>query len=322
MAHDLFDMRYFGRKPAWHNLGTVFTDNPDLVDSFTRGRLDYEFKLENTFSVVDGNYVEFPERKMIVRLPTDTDPNYVPIEVVSADYSLIQNMEIAQTFNALSKRWPVETVGALGKGETIFVTLDCGEIEIAGELVKKFFLITDNKTGLRQTNIAYVPFQVVCANTLKSGLAQASLNLSVKHNQGNLEKLGKISNIAEELQAKADSVNELFGSMTKVGISQEEFKELVEKVLYIEPEEPENVTEAFLKLKEKVRVEQETVVKLYEEYSDTRSGLAGNLFGAWSAIVDHEDFKPGRGNSKYKDALFGKRADKKAQAFTALAKKM
>jgi hypothetical protein len=339
MAHDLFNFRYFGRKPAWHNLGKVFEpgQEPDLIDAFKIGRLDYEFGVwpvqmypsndffEKNFPgyTFDGNYTEWPERKVIVRYPTPDDPQIVPMDIVSDDYSIIQNMEIAAMFNDLSKRWTVETVGALGKGQTIFATLNCGEVEIGGELIKRFFIINDNKTGLKQTNIFYAPFEVVCSNTLRFALEQSSLTVNVKHRKGNKEKIQEIANIAEALDVKAKAMDGLFGDMVKVRFSLNEFDELVKNVLYPEPIKPLEVTDEYLKLLAKAQEEQRVVIELFQEYGDTRPGLAENLFGAVSVVVDHEDFKPGRGNSKYEQTIFkGARLEKKTQAFQYLVSKL
>lgn len=328
MAHNLFNKRYFGRKPAWHNLGEVMKpgENPDLVEAFTRGKLNYNFQVVDILAVADGNYVEFPDRKMVVRNPTDDDPVYRPIEIVSDHYSIVQNMEIAQMYNELSKKWPVETCGALGKGETIFATLDAGIVEIAGEEVKRFFLITDGKVGNLKTTIAYTPIQVVCQNTLNSGLAAADLKMDIKHFQGNKQKLQEIAEIAERLEDNAKFVNSLFGDMTKVKFSVDQFKELCEKVLFPAPEIPAKdsgieVTDEFMEARNKILLQQKECVLVYQEYNDTRKGLAQNTFGAYSAVVDYVDFQPGR-NSKtggrYYSSLFGDRAKTKQTAFSNL----
>lgn len=341
MPDGIWNARYFGRTPAWHKLGEVFgvNENPDLVEAYTRGRLNYRFGLaEITFQPdpefystnlgfeysYNGELIPFEDQMVVFRYPTQDDPNFVPVGIVSKDYGLIQNMEIAQFFNGLSKKWRVETVGALGRGETIFTTLDAGEVEIAGEPMKLYYIITDNKIGLRQTSCMFAPHMVVCQNTLKTAFLESKLTIDIKHRTGNKEKLEKIATIAEKLVDNANNIVNLFGNMAKVPFPASEFEKMVKEVLYPLPPQPEEgieVTEEFVKLVDKIKVEQAQVVELYQEYNDTRPGMANTLFGAGNVISDWEGWgKVGRGSTKQREYIFGKRGDKVASAFTYLSK--
>ena len=132
MAHNLFGSRFLGRQePAWHKLGEVFTDPISVSDAVLQAGLGYEVHLENLY--VGDDYTPIPSHKAIVRQPTDDDPQRQVFGLASNSYKIIQNTELGKILDPLAKTWPVETVGALGKGETMFLSLDAGEHTIKTE---------------------------------------------------------------------------------------------------------------------------------------------------------------------------------------------
>ncbi len=149
MAADVFGTRFYAsRKPAWHSLGKVFDDPTMTAErAFTDAGMDYEFSLEELTYEYKG--VRIPTGKYgIVRAPTTDDPTPYMAGVVQSTYKMLQPMAIARLIDAgIAGAMPVETVGALGKGETIFATLDAGVSDIKGEEIKLYFLVTDTLDG-------------------------------------------------------------------------------------------------------------------------------------------------------------------------------
>ena len=55
MSASIFGSRFSGsRTPAWHGLGTVFTDKPSASEAFTRTGLDYPYIEAPVLAHVDG----------------------------------------------------------------------------------------------------------------------------------------------------------------------------------------------------------------------------------------------------------------------------
>jgi hypothetical protein len=334
MAHNLYGNRaMFAKEPAWHQLGIVTLDkNKTLKDFMKESGNDYPITIETIPNIfVNGHEVDMSSRVIVVRHANGDDPTYQMLEVVSDDYSLVTNQMLVDWYNELSLTYPVETMGSLGKGETFFFTLDSGEVEINGELVHQFFLVTDNKIGTQKTRIAYTPVRVVCQNTLTSGLKAAQLDVQIPHRTGNKEKLQQIAGIALNMKKRAEEVNKLFGIMGKSYINLADFKKIIIETIY--PESNKSVdTPIILVLddevfnddiykKSKAQEDQLAVIELFQKYNDESStNLKGSLWNAWNAVTENEDWKKGRGKGQFVSSLFGARADVKATAFNAFAK--
>jgi len=322
----------FYKVPAWHMLGiTTQEKNKTLKDFLKESGCDFPITVQPIPNIfVNGIEVDMSDRVAVIRHPNGDDPTAVLLEVVSNDYSLITNQMIVEWYNDLSLTYPVETMGALGRGETFFFTLDAGEVEINSELVHQFFLVTDNKIGLQKTRVAYTPVRVVCQNTLTSGLKAAQLDIQIPHRTGNKEKLQQIAKISIDMKHRADEVNKLFGIMGKSYINLADFKKLVIETIY--PDTNKEVETPILVLDDdlfsadsykqsKAKEDQMAVIGLFEKYNDeSNPDLKGSLWNAWNAVTENEDWKRGRGKGQFVSALFGARADVKANAFNAFAR--
>ena len=78
----------------------------------------------------------------------------------------------------ISEKFPVETVGAIGQGEKIFVSLDAGGSKIAGEDHELYWLITDHRDGTGAMTMAFTPVRVVCQITLITGLRNSKVSVN------------------------------------------------------------------------------------------------------------------------------------------------
>lgn len=190
MAHELFGSRFYGNRiPAWHGLGTVFTGKKSAVEAITEGGLDYQ--VEKCPILIRSRWGEVETGQVaVVRQPTADDPQPRQFAVVNGDYGLLQNMEIAEMFNDISLEWPVETAGALGHGERMFLTLQVGGAEIGGSETKNFFFIYEAKDGSGAISIKYTNVRVVCNNTVMMALGDSFDAIKLTHTADVKERLG------------------------------------------------------------------------------------------------------------------------------------
>ena len=339
MAHNLYgDRLVLAGEPGWHFLGTVVPRSTKLrlKEAMKVSGNDYPITIVSLPNLVmaDGKEVDMSSRVAIVRHPNGNDPTYQMLEVVSTDYQLITNQELVNWFDELSGHFPVETMGSLGKGETFFFTLDAGEVEVNGELVHQFFLVTDNKVALQKTRIAYTPVRVVCNNTLISGLAAATMDIAVPHRTGNKDAIQEMAGVAENLIKRQEEVNKLFGVMGKTYISVNEFKDICTNILYPDKSSTSDEDEAIevkipsladrlfnIDKRTKDVKDRELVYQLAEKYNDeSPTELKGSTWNYWQATVEWADWRKGRGDGQYRSAIFGQRANEKVKAFNELAR--
>ena len=327
MSHELFGERFMARgEPGWHGLGTVFPADRKmtLVEAAHEAGVAYETKLVPVYAQVGEDLLEIDGRMAVVREPLGDEQYWQPLDVVSSNYKLVNNLDFCQTFDELSQIYPVETIGAMGNGERMFAALDAGMIDVKGDVIHQFFTMYDEKTGRSATKLFYTPVRVVCQNTLRMGIEQATLTLNVAHTSGNQKKLERIAELAINMNQRMQSINQLFMNMAVTPFNLDEFKRAVARIYPVPPEPEEltiiNVSEEFSKLGDSMRQHQEAAVELFGKWNDEQPKLANTQWGAYNAVVELEDWKKGRGLGQFSSALFGERANTKMLAYDVISK--
>lgn len=319
-------MDYFTARgdPGWHMLGTVFSrqEQVTLMEAGGRTGMNFRSELHPVFVQVDDLLLPMPSHMAIVRPPLKGESQPVPMEVVGKNYQLVSNDHLFEMFDELSKIFPVETIGVLGNGERVFIALDAGFVDVKGDPLHQYLTIYDEKTGRSATKIILTPVRVVCANTLRMSIAEATLTVNVAHVRGNLRKLEATAQLAMDLQHRMDATHELFGHMAVTPFSKDDFAKAV-AMLYQLPPKPEdakviNVNTDYDKLAQNQLAHRDKALELFEKFNDEQPDLASTQWGAYQAIVELEDWKKGRGTGRYSSALFGERAEKKMDAFSLI----
>ena len=345
MTHNLFGDRFLGaRQPAWHGLGNVFMDPISATEAVTKANMDYKV-VKTPLTSVFNNVVVDSGKVGIWREPTTDDPTYRYFGIASAEYNILQNMEVAEVINPLTDTWAVETIGAIDQGKTFFMTLYAGEAEIHGERVKQFFLITDTRDGGTSLKIAFTPVRVVCQNTLVSGLKQASISSAVTHDQNfggvltaRVNLLGRMQDALTQTMASFEALanaaitlgdaRDIFASAyplpprAKKSMLLDEFDAITGPdmlgVLYDEASKSNETWNYYCNRAEGF---QQGAMDCYTRLCDEYPGIAGTAWGAYNAVVEFADFREGS-ESVPQSALFGTRAGEKKRAFAMASTKI
>lgn len=342
MTANLFGSRFVGiRQPAWHGLGKVL-DNPVPATQAVR-EADMDFSIIKSpmyASIQDGTGVVKvnTDKVGIFRTPTPDDPTYRFFGTASDDYAIMQNMEIAEVVEPLTKLWPVETIGALGKGETIFMALDAGDAEVHGEAMKQYFLLTDTRNGGTSMKIAFTPVRVVCQNTLVSGLRSSIVSSALTHTPNVAKQLSARVDLLQKMQQALSSTMATFEQLASAAITENDAKAIFEAA-YPMPSRSKKIDlldgfdnttgpEMLGALYDEATIAQETwlyycgrveafrdgAMANYQRLCDEHTGVAGTAWAAYNAVVEFADFRFGS-NSVQESALFGARAAEKKRAF-------
>ena len=343
MAANIFGERFFGkRQPAWHRIGTVMDTDATVTEAMKYVDVDFQIYTTPTYiSLPDGTQVE-TDHNAIVREPTTDDPQHRILSVVGGDWTPIQMQDLANFLDPISEKYPVETLGALGHGEKIFLTLDAGESAIAGEHHKLYYLITDHRDGRGALTIAFTPVRVVCQNTLTTGLNQAKVSVSLSHNKmikadtqwytsifnsmlsaqdqvvAQMNQLaeweledGEVNKILNSAYPKASPPRrlKLSNGITEDDVPRETWLKIMNDTKHLRDEYDKRVERV-----EKIRA---GALERFHAFNDEFPRLANTPWAMWQAVVETEDYR--RGHTDSATALFGQRANTKARAFkTAL----
>jgi hypothetical protein len=352
MAHELYGQRFLGRRePAWHGLGQTFDE--DLLigvrEAVVAAGCDYQVhKVPMTANVGEIDGISKPivlgNQVALMREPTHDDFAWQFFGTATEDYGLLQNTDIADALEVLNELWPIETVGALKQGRTFFIVLYAGEEEVAGDLIKKYFLVTDMKTGTDSAKIAFTPIRVVCQNTLTAGLRVATNSASIPHNINVVAELKWRVDLLKKLSEAQVATMNSFRLMAKTQINLT-LAQIVFAAAYPYPSKPKKVSllEELGEEVENLPEYDEVIAGLQDvdnqyQYFINRADLfrdaaeenyavlnekhpetAGTAWLAWQAVTEAEDWRRGPSTvGKIESSLlFGARAQAKRRAYNA-----
>lgn len=333
---NIFGDRFAGhREPAWHQLGTVFNEKLTPREAVKLAKMDYNIvKLPLSAELSDGILIPTGKFGLIREATPDASAEF--LGTVSEQYTYMQNMEVAEVIEPLADIWPTETVGALGKGETIFITLDAGMDSIKGDPIKQYFLITDTRNGGTSMKIMFTPVRVVCQNTLLAGERAAIATASMQHDynlQGSVQ--ARVELIQKMQQISIETMKQ-FEAMANAAISEEGVQTLISRafplpkaskaielldygtqedlgVLY---DTAKRAEASYNFYKGRAEVFQAGARELFEKFNDEQPQLANTVWAAYSAVTECSDWREGNSaESASKSALFGGRAAEKQRAF-------
>jgi hypothetical protein len=226
MSANIYGDSFLGnefRGPAWHRIGQLFKAEENLTpsDAIVRANMDYTISKEPLFCNFNGEVLQ-TNHVALVREATSVDPLPRILATVHESYGLINNRQLAESLDRLVDVWPLETVFALGKGESVVFTFDAGEMPIGGEDVRMFFLVNDNRNGAGALNIAVTPVRVVCQNTLVSGLAASVISAALTHRADVEHELDWRIDLIASLKVSIDKTREEMETLTLTTVTKKQ----------------------------------------------------------------------------------------------------
>lgn len=351
MVANIFGDAFLGRAPAWHRVGTVIGDREITAEAgLDEIGANYQIvKQPLKVEIAPGQLASIDNRFALMREPAQGQTDWECLGIVGKDYEYVQNIDVAKMVDSITAQtgWKVETIGVIGKGETIFYTLDAGMSKIAGEDTKLFYLVNENRGNGRALRIAFTPVTVVCENTLMAGLSSAVVNAAMFHGKSLKNELEwRATTIAQMKKAQDETIKKIDALKTKKLVD-DQIDDILRRV-YVEPREakkvalknglmefaPDAMTEALSKSLDdaekssanwKARLDAfRTAAKdRYVAFGDedwgegtkARRKVAGTAYALYSAVVETEDYRKGPASDS---AIFGFRAQNKARAFQVL----
>ena len=350
MAANIFGERFLGRDhPAWHDIGNVFHGPKTASQAAKEAGLLYNVRsvpvtgnVETPFGLLP---VEYPNRFIIMRDPTPDDDQYRPFGLVGGDYQFIQNEELAVRLDPIAERWPIETAGALGDGETVFLTFSVGELEIAEEQYKGFFVFTDTKDGKHKAKMMFTPVRVVCQNTLVMAERQAAVSVDLTHNASfdnmvdwqlklvsrmqtaqalSTEALTKLSRYALAATQVDDILEKTYPAPKRPAksvlldeLESEDMDDEVIAALYNDASRANKVWEYYVERATKFR---DGAKELFVKFNDEQPKLAGTAYALFQSVVECADYRNGDDETIPASTLWGVRAKEKVRCWNALMK--
>lgn len=321
MSHNLFGNRFQdARKPAWHGLGKVAERAMGALEA-----LKEIGKYKVFLAEAEANGIAL-ERNAILRSPVKDDPVTRCFGIVSKDYTLLTPEDVCTIYDERVGQ-PIETIGALGFGETFFLSTHLPTVDVKGDEVENYLLISNPMTGLASAEIRVTPVRVVCENTLIASDRLATEKLRIVHDSTAKQRFGDwLQGVYEEADTTAKVLRDLFVAMASARVRTAEAAKLFEAAYPI-PNKPRTNApkvvvdqrirwwEENVNLMERRREGAKILFEGLGTGMDTKAAK-GTLWGAYNAVVECEDYRKGREDTQIgASALFGERAQAKKRAF-------
>jgi phage/plasmid-like protein (TIGR03299 family) len=337
--------RHMG-KPAWHGIGKQFEGDLELTatEAFAQAGLNYDVYTQPMFTEIDGQMVAVPDRFALIRGAEGNDAPVV-LNTVGEQFTPIQNATLAAMLDrsGILKSYHIETVGALGQGETIFTALQARDsiVKIAGGEAINYWTLYDGKDGGKALGLMWTPVKVVCSNTLAMGLSAASIDVRIPHKSTAEADLDFWLDLAPQMERVQAETLRLIGKVAKFKVTEDDV-DLILRAAYPRPNQPakmsirdmpklkltDNQSATLDRVQHGWEVESlrqferaQFAKDVFMAYGSTpeEKSLAGTAWGVYEAVVDVEDHR--EVTKKSEDigvsALFGKRSAAKKGAFKA-----
>lgn len=159
-------------KPAWHGLGTVVADAPNVWEAMKVANLGWEVKLFPVFAQADDACIRVPNRFATVRSDTMD-----VLGTVSHNYRVCQNVQIAKLIDELAdaNACPrIESAGSLRGGRDVFFLVRLGSFFADSKRkdeVERYMCFLNSHDGLGMLGMLPTTIRVVCKNTQQAALS-------------------------------------------------------------------------------------------------------------------------------------------------------
>ena len=298
------------REPAWHKLGTVFTEEVSTKEMLELANLqDWQVRLQEV-ETPKGHFSDRTYNYVVRDNPFDKKQTDI-LGVVGERYRVLQNEELIDFGDALldgGGRW--ETAGSIKGGRQVFGSLALERDIVIDEKgvsdkINSYLLVNTSHDGSIAIQASVTPVRVVCANTLNLALGTGvgkhratKQSFKIRHTQ---TAQGKVQAAREALgiaNAYLDQFSIMANDLIQREITHDKFMDIV-NLAYPAPEKSSKPI-ALTKWVNKI----ETIEEIYQ--SNTTNMISGTAWGALNAMTERLDWwrsaRGGNSESMYASA--------------------
>jgi hypothetical protein len=323
----------FRKVPPWHRLGDVFTDSPTLTEAVARSGNDYEVICRPGKLELNGELRDSDRFFNVVRGPARGDWTERELGIATKQFRPIQNREIAEVLDPLTKQWPVESIGTLKNGETFFACLQAGGADIEGDPIWNYYAIVDSKVPGGSLTIAYEPIRLECGNCIRIGLSLATVKVNLRHSGDVLERFTGYAELMASMRGATEEALAEMRGMARLKLVRSQVKEIFDRA-YPEPPSPKSLLQfagvadkpAFVgrdatKWQQDVERMQRYKIEsfeLYDTFCAEFPRFAGTGYAVLQAVTEAEDHRR-ETVANARSSIFGDGAKAKNRAWAAIS---
>ena len=286
------------REPAWHGLGTVFTEEVSTAQMLKKAKLNnWNVRLEDV--EIPSDMDSDKSYSFVVRDNPFIKGNKDVLGVVGERYVPLQNEDLfdfADNILDAGGRW--ETAGSIKNGRVVFGSLALERETVldpsgVSDKVNTYLLVNTSHDGSIAIQASITPVRVVCANTLNLALGKGNRGVKqsfkIRHTQ---TANGKVQAAREALglaNKYLDEFDKMANEMIQNEVSKAKFDEIV-LALYPKPEKDSKG--AVKKWENKLDI----INSIY--VGSTNGMIAGTAWGVANALTERLDwYRSSRGGN-------------------------
>ena len=289
----------FRNEPAWHGLGTVFTDRLSTREMLDTAHLsNWDVRLEDTD--IPQGYKSVAPYFRVVRTNPITNQNEI-LAYVGDKYRTYQNEQLFDFGDALldgGAEW--ESAGSIKDGRVVFGSLKINrelvlDPQVANDKTESYILVTSSHDGSGSITALVTPVRVVCQNTLGIALQGAKQKFSARHTNGTQSRVED----ARAVLGLADKYFDKFDAMAKelfeASITDAQFDKLYEQIY----PKSADMSKGALTLWDK---KFDLTRALYLN-APTNATITGTKWGALNALTERIDYYRGKDNEPLSEGM-------------------
>lgn len=321
MAHNIFDSNVvLNRQPAWHGLGYVADCDMTAREASTRISIP-QIALEPAFYPVNGaGMAEADGIKIIVGGVQASGAGCVltPYGAVTDSYHLFAHDDAIALWDTIVTS-PTESLGLLGKGETLFLSTRLPSFGVRGDEVRPYLMLLNPCNGIESIKCAVTPIRAVCQNTVIMGLSAASAQTAINHLKAPAEHVQRwLREMWESMVERRAVITEALETLANRPVYSREVAEVLSGIYQVSmmPETTDlDRLAAWEKANKRQKEHQQACVGLFESSETITTATQGTAWGLYNAVAEYEDYFKGRNTNR--NRMFGESAARKRQAFDA-----
>ena len=297
-----FDSGFTVATPAWHGLGKVLAEAPDIESAVEMAGVGWTVEEHPVFADLGQSVdsVASPSDRMVqaarYKALVRSDTQRV-LGVVGADYQPVQNRDAFRWFDFLLHDGDatLETGGSLRDGRRVWVLAKLarnGTAEVLpGDEVNSYILLSNAHDGSMGVWITFTPIRVVCMNTLSAALrglgendVKAGRALTFTHTRSVQTQMDLAKNLVDLASRRFDANMDRYRVMTKVPMGDAAFEAYIDEVFQVEDDRRAQDLRAWTDLR-----------GLYEDGPGAEiPGVRGTVWAGFNAVTAWLDHVRGR----------------------------
>ena len=142
---------------------------------------------------------------------------------VGQGYGIVQNTEAFEFFDKIAGKNATiyETAGALGKGETVWISAKLPnyiKVKVNGkrDVTKERLLLANSHDGSGALKVIFTPTRVVCSNTLQMALSRYINGISIRYTQNIKDRLIQADTVLGIVSKEFEKTSEDYKRLVKL----------------------------------------------------------------------------------------------------------